>query len=101
MQHQTEINFSQAVEVSINKRIADAVRFDYILDEIQTSTPECLDARDFAYYANELTNHDPAGKTWTSNEVRERMLKNNPELDRYDLIDSFIDSETDDLFDFF
>lgn len=101
MKQQTEISFNQAIEVSINKRITDAVRFDYILDEVDTSSPEILDARDFAYYANELTNHDPDGKVWTSNEVRERMLKNNPELDRYALIDSFIDSEYDDIIDFF
>jgi len=105
---QTEIHFNQAVSLSESKRIkeatdriADAARFEYLIEEIETSTPEGLTASDFSYYASELSDTDPSAKEWTANEVRELMLKNNPDLDRFDLIDSFIDSETDDIIDFF
>lgn len=96
---QTEITFSQAINVSINKRKSDQIKFDYLIDEIENSNPECLGASDFYYYASELSEHDPSGKIWTANEIRHIMRENN-DLSPYDMIETF-DFETDDIIDFF
>lgn len=104
---QTEIHFNQAVSLSETKRIkdatdriADAARFAYLIEEIEESNPTFLSGSDFSYYAGELTDTDPSGKVWTANQVREKMMESNPDIDRYDLIDTF-DFETDDIIDFF
>lgn len=98
---QTEINFFQAEKISVQKRTSDKRRFDYLIDEIDNSNPQYLTASDFEYYASELTDTDPSENVWSANDVRRRMLNNYPELDSYDLIDTFIDSESDDIIDFF
>lgn len=76
------------------------VRFEYLIEEIKDSNPLYLRASDFNYYAAELTNHCPDNKTYTPNDVRRMMLKDK-DISLYDMIDTFIDDETDLIIDFY
>lgn len=97
---QTEISFEQAVRVSQTTRTQNKRRFEYLMQEIKDSDPTYLDAHDFNYYAGELTDNCQDGKTYTANEVRD-MMREGKDIDRYDMIGTFIGDDTDSIIDYF
>lgn len=81
-----------------------------LIAEIETSDFSLLDARDVQYYANELNKYsnrkhqkgELKGKPhpYTPNEIR-RINMEAKGISSYELIDSFIDDDTDDIIDFY
>jgi hypothetical protein len=90
---QTQIQWEQAVKIDQKQTQISRERKAEIIEEIKTSSFELFDARDIQYFASELG--------ITPNEVREIHLKANPEVNAFDLISTFENSEGDEIFDFF
>lgn len=97
------INFQQAFDSYESNRQKSVEKFKHYKDEIERSDFSMLDFRDVAYYAKTLTEHDPTGKEWTRNDVRRlnqiSELSHTP--DAYSYLNSFVDSDTDDVLDFY
>lgn len=75
-------------------------RFSYLMEELKQSNPTILTARDYHYYAEELTHNSPDGKTYSANECR-RICLDNSDYDIFDMLESFQDDDTDDIIDFY
>lgn len=75
-------------------------RFNSIMQELKDTCPEGLDARDFQYYAEELSSNSPDKKIYTANDCRIICMSSN-ELNHFDMMNTFMNDETDDIIDFF
>ena len=97
---QIQINWNQAQEVSEVVKKKNLNKYNNLLDEIKTSSPEVLTASDFNYYAGALNDCNIRKKEYTPNEVRNLMLINT-DLNNFDIMHTFLDDETDSIFDFY
>lgn len=98
---QTEIHWNEAEIISARTKEQKKSRFEHIKKEIEVSNFDCLDGADLDYYAAELTDNDVNKKKWSINDVIELNMKQNPEKSRFDYMNCFVGSETDDIIDFF
>ena len=98
---QTEIHWNQAEIISARTKEEKQSRFEYLINEIETSNFNCLDGNDIDYYAAELNHNDLSGKKWTNNDVIELNMAKNPEKTRYDYMSCFEGSDNDSIIDFY
>lgn len=89
----SSINREQASKVHKSSQQTKIVNRQKLIEEIETSTLEGLDATDINYYAGEL-GIEP-------NEVRQIYLKANPKINGSALLNTFINDETDEIFGFY
>ena len=77
-------------------------RYNHILDEITGAAFYMLEARDVHFYASELNNNNDPKHTQeiTANDVR-RLNMQAKGINQYEMINSFMDDETDDVIMFF
>lgn len=94
------ITYTEAVEVSKQIDLRNKERFEFLIEEIKSSSISMLDANDIRYYAAELTQTDPTGKKWEPNEVRRILIQNNPDENQFSVLDTF-DFYNDDIIDFY
>lgn len=100
------IQWEQAYSDFEHNKKEDIEKVKRIIDEIETSNFTFLDSRDIHYYANILNEYsnrkDKKGKSnpYTANEIRRMNMKAKNE-NGFHYMHTFIDDESDDIFDFF
>ena len=100
------ITWNQALNEFENSKERKQTRYNNLISEIENSNPECLTASDFNFYAVELNECNISEEEWTPNMVRMKMLgcyneTGRGDLNPFDLLETFVDDETDSIFDFF
>ena len=74
-------------------------RYDELLEEIENSDSSMLSYLDLVHYAGELNDCNVRKEQYDVSEIRRMLLNGNN--DKYDLFSSFVDSEDDDIIDFY
>lgn len=100
MKNNTEIHWNQAQQISKEVKASNQTAFKRLMDEIQTSNPTVLDYSDFAYYASELNNCNVSEKPYDSNDIR-RIMMSNQNCSSLEMLGTFINSDQDDIIDFY
>lgn len=92
MYTQTTINWTQAERIQEIAQVKKDAQYLEALEDVKTSDFSMLSFMDVAHYAEILG--------ITANEVRELNMKHTGSS-KYDMIDSFLESDTDDFIDFY
>ena len=95
------ITFSQAVQNYEENNNRNAIKFHETIEEIKTSDFSVLSFLDVQHYTNVLneTNPDKKADKYTANDVRRMNVRE--QNDHTSMMMTFIDSDNDDIFDFF
>lgn len=102
-----EITWNQALNEFENHKERNETRYKNLLNEIETSSPTALTASDFNFYSAELNECNIREEDYTPNEVRRMMMygyskdEKHERVSSFDMLESFIDDETDSIFDFY
>ena len=102
MKSTTTITLMAAIALSNTIKEENKIEYNRILEEVKTSDFSVLTSMDIHHYVSELNRLSSGSslKKLTANDLREINRKETgASADQY--LNSFIDDETDDIFDFF
>lgn len=96
-----DIHITQAINQFPENNRRNQEAFNEVMEEIKISDFSMLSFLDVQHYADKLNEYNPdrKAKKFKANDVRELNVKAGNS--RYDMINSFVDSDSDDIFDFF